>query len=100
MRVVFSENITLLSTTQKYGHNGAESIQRTNVRGNVSLPGLKLKTNVESVGRQIDLVVQIWRRDFEKADYKYAEHNGIRYRIESVTVGLNERIVKLVLVRG
>ena len=100
MRVVFSKDITLLAVPQKYGHSGTEDVQTAVVRGSVSMPNLTLKTNVESVGRQVDLVVQVWRRDFEKAAYTRAEYQGIRYRIESVTAGMNDLIVKLLLVRN
>ena len=100
MRVVFSKNIKLLAVTQKCGHSGTEDVQTKCVRGSVSEPSLTLRTNVESVGRQVDLVVQIWRRDFEKAAYTHAEYQDIKYRIESVTAGMNDLIVKLLLVRN
>lgn len=100
MRVAFTKNITLVRISREYGHGGTEAVTSATVRGSVSMPSLSLRTNLESVGRSIDFTAQVWRRDFEKAAYTHAEYNGVRYRIDNVSTGISDLIVKLSLTRS
>lgn len=100
VRVVFDKNIKLLKIIPKYGHNGSEDVTETLVRGAVGVPTLTTKEKAANIGIKTDYVAQIWRVDFEKDKYTHVEYKGIRYCIESVSAGMCERIVKLILSRG
>ncbi len=99
VRVVFDKNIKLLKIIPKYGYNGGEDVTAASVRGSVGVPSLTTKEKAANIGIRTDYVAQIWRRDFEKDRYTHVEYDGIRYRIESVSAGMCERIVKLILSR-
>ncbi len=70
------------------------------VKGHISLPSLSLKTSVEGVGRHIDLTAQVWKRDFDKDQFTHLDYSGTRYRIDNISAGLNDLIVKLSLARN
>ena len=59
-----------------------------------------LKTSVEGVGRHIDLTAQVWKRDFDKDQFTHLDYSGTRYRIDNISTGLNDLIVKLSLERN
>jgi len=99
-RVLFNKSFALVKVTESYGHSdGADEIVM-NVKGDISLPSLRLKTSVEGVGRKMDLTAQVWKRDFDRDNFTHIDYNGTRYRIDNVSTGLNDLIVKLSLERG
>ena len=99
-KVLFNKNLTLVKVTESYGYSSEVTETSRNVKGDISLPSLKLKTSIEGVGRKIDLTAQVWKRDFDKDEFTHVEYSGTRYRIDNVTTGLNDLIVKLSLERG
>ena len=98
-KVLFNKNLTLVKVTESYGYSSEVTETSRNVKGDISLPSLKLKTSIEGVGRKIDLTAQVWKRDFDKDEFTHVEYSGTRYRIDNVTTGLNDLIVKLSLER-
>ncbi len=99
-RVLFNKSLTLVKVTENYGYSGETSETSLNVKGDISLPSLSLKTSVEGVGRKIDLTAQVWKRDFDKDQFTHLDYDGTRYRIDNITTGLNDMIVKLSLEKG
>lgn len=99
-KVFFNKSLTLIKVTEGYGDSGENTETSLNVKGDISLPSLTLKTSVEGVGRKIDLTAQVWKRDFDSDDFTHVDYNGIRYRIDNISAGLNDMIVKLSLERG
>lgn len=99
-KVLFSKSLTLVKVTENYGHSSGTSETSLAVKGDVSMPSLTLKTSVEGVGRKIDLTAQVWKRDFDRDTFTHVDYSGTRYRIDNVTTGLNDLIVKLSLERG
>ena len=83
-----------------YGYSGENSETSITVKGDISLPSLSLKTSVEGVGRKIDLTAQVWKRDFDRDTFTHLEYSGTRYRIDNISTGLNDLIVKLSLERN
>jgi hypothetical protein len=98
--ITFNKIIKLIKVKEGYGHTKSTDEKTVSVCGAVNMPSLSLRAKVEDTGRQIDLSVQIWQRDFEKGSFTHAEYGGIRYRIDSVTTGASDLLVKLSLVRG
>lgn len=96
--VVLNQTLTLLSLTKSCGHGGADVITSRNVRASLNKPGINLAIRAEYVGRRIDLLAVIRRKDF-RDDYNYAEVGGVRYRITSVSPTNKELLVRLVLSR-
>lgn len=99
-RVLFNKSLTLVKVTETYGHSSETVENSLTVKGDVSLPSLSLKTSVEGAGRKIDLTAQVWKRDFDKDNFTHLEYDSIRYRIDNISTGLNDLIVKLSLERG
>ena len=99
-RVLFNKSLTLVKVVEGYGYSSENTETTLNVKGDISLPSLSLKTSVEGVGRKIDLTAQVWKRDFDKDQFTHLEYNNIRYRIDNISTGLNDLIVKLSLERG
>ena len=99
-RVLFNKSLTLVKVVEGYGCSNQNTETSLNVKGDISLPSLTLKTSVEGVGRKIDLTAQVWKRDFDKEQFTHLEYNGTRYRIDNVSTGLNDLIVKLSLERN
>lgn len=99
-RVLFNKSLTLVKVVEGYGSSGETTETSLNVKGDISLPSLSLKTSVEGVGRKIDLTAQVWKRDFDSDTFTHVDYNGIRYRIDNISTGLNDLIVKLSLERG
>lgn len=89
-----------MKVVEGYGSSGENTETSLNVKGDVSLPSLSLKTSVEGVGRKIDLTVQVWKRDFDKEQFTHIDYDGTRYRIDNISTGLNDLIIKLSLERG
>ena len=99
-KVLFNKSLTLVKVTENYGHSGGTSETSLAVKGDISLPSLSLKTSVEGVGRKIDLTAQVWKRDFDRDTFTHVDYNDTRYRIDNISTGLNDLIVKLSLERG
>ena len=99
-QVLFNQPLTLIKITETYGHNRSVTETSLPVKGHISLPSLSLKTSVEGVGRHIDLTAQVWKRDFDKDQFTHLDYSGTRYRIDNISAGLNDLIVKLSLERG
>ena len=99
-RVLFNKSLTLVKVVEGYGYSGGMSETTLNVKGDIFLPSLSLKTSVEGVGRKIDLTAQVWKRDFERDAFTHVDYNDTRYRIDNISTGLNDLIVKLSLERG
>lgn len=47
-----------------------------------------------------DLIVHLWRSEFEKDQYNYVEISGVRYRIQSSNASVNDLYVKILVARG
>ena len=99
-RVLFNKSLTLVKVVEGYGSSGENTETSLNVKGDISLPSLSLKTSVEGVGRKIDLTAQVWKRDFQRDAFTHFDYNDTRYRIDNISTGLNDLIVKLSLERG
>ena len=99
-KVLFNKSLTLVKVVEGYGFSNQNTETSITVKGDISLPSLTLKTSVEGVGRKIDLTAQVWKRDFDKDKFTHVEYNGTRYRIDNISTGLNDLIVKLSLERS
>ena len=99
-KVLFNKSLTLVKVVEGYGYSGENSETSITVKGDISLPSLSLKTSVEGVGRKIDLTAQVWKRDFDKDQFTHLDYDSTRYRIDNISTGLNDLIVKLSLERN
>ena len=91
--------IELIAVKDGYGHNAEQTEIKKTVWGNIGIPSTSLKFNAENVGIKADLIVHLWRKEFEKEKFTHIEIGGQRYRIASTGADVNELFVKLIVER-
>lgn len=98
--ITFNKKIILLKCPQQNGRLPRTEEARAVVRGHADKPGLSLVIETEQAGWQAELIVSIWRRDYEKDSFTHAIVDGTTYRIKRATAGDRQMIVRLLLTRG
>lgn len=98
--ITFNRKIILETHERQYGHSMKDTVRQKTVWANVSLPSMTMKSNAQSAGVAIDLIVHCYRKEYEAFNPTYAVINGVRYKVTSVGTSVNDLFVKLALARG
>ena len=99
-KVDFNRKITLKKRTQQSGRAGTTVTATKTVWGAVEDVSLSFQTSAEASGLRPSLFVHLWRSEFEKESFNYAEYKGVRYRIGSANAAEKEMFVRLSLERN
>ena len=93
-----NKQVTLHEISEGYGHNSDDTVESSlTVWAFVQPPSmtLRIKSNMS-----VDLIVHLWRHEFEQADYNFIDIDNVRYRIQSSNASVNDQFVKLLVSRS
>lgn len=97
-----NSRVTLQKVSQGYGRGGGEetvAAEKT-VWAAVLPPSATLKFQAAAASRSVDIVMYLWRHEFESDDYNRCICSGKQYRIESDGSAMNDSYVKILAARG
>lgn len=96
-----NKQVTLYEISEGYGHSSDNTvISSSTVWAFVQPPSMTLRLKTANANMSVDMIVHLWRHEFEQADYNYIDIDNIRYRIESNNASVNDEFVKLLVSRG
>ncbi len=98
--IVLNRKIILETHERQYGHSMQDIINQKTIWACVALPSMTMKSNAQSAGFAIDLVVHCYRKEYEKFNPTYVVVDGVRYKITSVGTSINDLFAKIALARG
>lgn len=101
MIITMNKKMTLEFHKQKYGHNATdEIIDRYSVWGCAGLPSMNFKNTAKSTGVDVDLVVHLYRKDFDRNNWTHIIIDNTLFKITSTGTSVNELFIKLAVARG
>ena len=96
-----NKQVTLHEISEGYGHSSTDTVETSQtVWAFVQPPSMTLRMKTSAANMTVDMIVHLWRHEFEQADYNYIDIDTIRYRIESSSSSVNDQFVKLLVSRG
>lgn len=99
MVIVMKDAVTLVKVKEGYGHSAKSEEVATSVRASVSLPSTSMQFTAQSVGETIDLVVHLWRNEYESSGCTHIEYNGTRYKVITAGPSISDLMVKLTVAK-
>ncbi len=96
-----NKQVTLSVINEGYGHSSENTVETSQtVWAFVQPPSMTLRIKSASANMSVDLIVHLWRHEFEQADYNFIDIDDTRYRIESSNASVNDQFVKLLVSRS
>lgn len=96
-----NKQVTLSVINEGYGHSGTDTVETSQtVWAFVQPPSMTLRMKTSAANMTVDMIVHLWRHEFEQADYNFIDIDNIRYRIESSNASVNDQFVKLLVSRS
>lgn len=96
-----NSRVTLLHVEEAMGHDDGNTVTASStVWAFVQPSSMTLRFKAENANLSVDLIVHLWRHEFEAGDYNFLDIDNIRYRIESANADMNDQFVKLLVTRG
>ena len=96
-----NKQVTLHEISEGYGHSSTDTVETSQtVWAFVQPPSMTLRMKTSAANMTVDMIVHLWRHEFEQADYNYIDIDTIRYRIASSSSSVNDQFVKLLVSRG
>ena len=96
-----NRQVTLHEISESYGHSSDNTVISSNtVWAFVQPPSMTLRMKTSAANMTVDMIVHLWRHEFEQADYNFIDIDNIRYRIESSNASVNDQFVKLLVSRS
>ena len=96
-----NKQVTLSVINEGYGHSSTDTVETSQtVWAFVQPPSMTLRIKSASANMSVDLIVHLWRHEFEQADYNFIDIDDTRYRIESSNASVNDQFVKLLVSRS
>lgn len=96
-----NKQVTLSVINEGYGHSSTDTVETSQtVWAFVQPPSMTLRLKTANANMSVDLIVHLWRHEFEQADYNFIDIDDTRYRIESSNASVNDQFVKLLVSRS
>lgn len=97
----FNRLVALQQVRTGQGHDRIdEVVDSKTVWANVQQPSMSLKMNAANAGYGADMVLHLWRHEFESGAFNRVVIAGIVYRIENIGASVNDQFVKIIASRG
>lgn len=96
-----NKQVTLHEISEGYGHSSTDTVETSQtVWAFVQPPSMTLRLKTSAANMSVDMIVHLWRHEFEQADYNFIDIDNVRYRIQSSNASVNDSFVKLLVSRS